>query len=319
MKTALVLACDDNFIAYASVVARRVAMLSSEKFPIIIVSDGVTEENKALALKFCPRISFIEAGHLFGNRDFYTRTTFTRATYLRLFFDEILADFDRAVYIDCDVSPLVDMTPLLAMKPSASPVMATYDLVQQIYDNNIYDRLPLSREAGYLQGGVQVFDLRAVRSEQIFKEAIRFVLENPETCQLVDQDALNVVLQGRWQVLDWRWNVTHFLVDRMPGTFFLRHMTGAKPWGPTTYGLEKPLAKQWRSDLLESPWPHKLLPSTDSFYKTYLRPVVRQAEHSFKAAVRGKTDRKVQYLKRLPETLRRIEDAAREGRLAAAL
>ena len=54
MKTALVLACDDNFIAYASVVARRVAWLSSEKFPIIIVSDGRDGREQGSGPKILP-------------------------------------------------------------------------------------------------------------------------------------------------------------------------------------------------------------------------------------------------------------------------
>jgi lipopolysaccharide biosynthesis glycosyltransferase len=321
MKTALVLACDDNFVAYASVVARRVTHHAKEKFPIVIVSDGVTEENKALAQKFCPQISFIEAGNLFGEREFYTRANFTRATYLRLFFDEILSDFDRVAYIDSDVSPLADLSPLLHMAPKASPVMATYDLVQQLYDNLIYDRLPLSRNAGYLQGGVEIFDLRAVREERIFKDAIQFVLDHPEKCELVDQDALNVVLQGRWQVLDWRWNVLHFCVNHMPRPYYIRHITGSKPWASDKVGIERYLIRQWQSDLAESPWPHKFLPEKKLYGKRYIRPITRAIEGPIKLLTRGeRTGEKLrQYLKRLPSVLATIETAAREGRLSAAL
>jgi lipopolysaccharide biosynthesis glycosyltransferase len=321
MKAALVLACDDNFVAYASVVARRAAYYAREKFPIIIVSDGVTDENKRLAQKFCPQISFIEAGNLFEGHDFYIRGNFTRATYLRLFFDEILSDFDRVVYIDCDVSPLADLSPLLAMVPKASPVMATYDLPQLANEVSVYDRLPLARGAGYLQGGVQVFDLKAVRSEGIFKDAICFVLENPETCQFVDQDALNVVLNGRWQVLDWRWNVVHFCVNHMPRPYYIRHITGSKPWASDKVGIEKYLVEQWQSDMAESPWPYKFLPAQKLYAKKYIRPITRAIETPVKFLVRGeRTGQNLKrYLKRLPSVLATIETAAREGRLASAL
>jgi lipopolysaccharide biosynthesis glycosyltransferase len=322
MKTALVLACDDNFIAYASVVARRAARLSSEKFPIVIVSDGITDENKRLAQQFCPQISFIEASHLFADRTFYTRASFTRAAYLRLFFDEILADFDRVAYLDCDVSPLTDLSPLLQMVPKASPVMGTYDLVQ-LYDAVIYDRLPLSRDAGYLQTGVVVFDLKAVREERIFKDTIQFALDNPEKCVLVEQDALNVALQGRWQVLDWRWNVLHFCVEYMPRPHFIRHITGSKPWGPTKWGIEKRIVRQWRDDLAESPWPQRYSVNEDGWMKTYVRPVTMSIERPVKNLIHAAADnrhgRLARYLKRLPQVLETIEGAAREGKLAAAL
>lgn len=320
MKSALVLACDDNFIAFASVVARRVAHFAREKFPIVIVSDGVTDENKRLAQKFCPQISFIEASHLFGDRTFFTRAGFTRAAYLRLFFDEILADFTRVAYLDCDVSPLTDVSPLLSIAPMTSPVMGTYDLVQ-VYDDVIYDRLPLSRNAGYLQTGVVVFDLKAAREERIFKDAIQFALTHPEKCILVEQDALNVVLDGRWQVMDWRWNVLHFCVEMMPKPHYIRHITGAKPWQKYKMGIEPYLVKQWRSDLLESPWPQKFLKAEDGFTKSYVRPIVRTLENSVKSAI-GRPPRDVRlanYRKQLPALLASVEATTANGGLGKAL
>lgn len=331
MKTAFVLACDDNFIPFASVAARRVAYYAREKFPIIIISDGVTDENKRLAQKFCPQISFIEASHLFGDRTFFTRAGFTRAAYLRLFFDEILADFDRAAYIDCDVSPLADLSPLMQMVPKASPVMATYDLVQ-LYDDLVHDRLPLSREAGYFQSGVVVFDLKAVREERIFKDALQFALDHPEKCILVEQDALNVALNGRWQVMDWRWNVLHFRVEHFPKPYYLRHMTGAKPWSSDKFDSEPYLVERWRTDLAESPWPDRFQPEIKrpvSLLRRYVRPITHAIEIPVKAAVRGDLKtllhgekpfrQNKRFLRELPSSLKNIEEAAREGRLGTAL
>jgi lipopolysaccharide biosynthesis glycosyltransferase len=323
MKSALVLACDDNFVAYAAIVARRVAMLSSESFPIVIVSDGVTDENKRLAQKFCPRISFIEAGQMFQDRRFYTHSGFTRATYLRLFFDDILADFDRAAYIDCDVSPLVDLSPLVGFVPKASPIAGTYDLVQ-LYDQLVHDRLPLSKEAGYLQTGVLVLDLKAIRGEHIFKDAMQFALDNLEKCKLVDQDALNVVLQGRWQVLDWRWNVLHFCVNRMPKPFFIRHSTGYKPWARDKEGIEPYIVRRWASDLADSPWPHKFhawVKAPGYFKRRYVRPVARAIETPFKTLFRSPKPHfdLNRYLKNLPSTIRQVESAAKAGDLGRAL
>jgi lipopolysaccharide biosynthesis glycosyltransferase len=331
MKTALVFACDDNFIAYPSVVARRVSWLSSDKFPIVIISDGVSDENKRLARKFCPRISFIEAGNLFGERRFHTTTSYARATYLRLYLDEILADFDRVVYMDGDMTPLVDLSPLLHMVPKAAPVMATYSF--GYLTAYIYKRLPLSPDAGYLQGGLQIFDLKAVREERIFKDAIQFALDHPEKCELVDQDALNVALQGRWQVMDWRWNVMSFEAKHAPSPVYIRHHGGGdKPWTVDKTGTEQHIIEQWQHDLAESPWPNKFLPEQKKevpFSRKYVRPLTRAIEVPLKALFRGdfetllhgeqiQRDAK-RYLERLPSLFKKVEEAAREGRLATAL
>lgn len=333
MKTALVLACDDNFVAYASVVARRVSSLSSDKFPIVIISDGVSEESKRLAQKFCSQISFIEASHLFGSTQFYTTPALTRATYLRLYLDEILADFDRVTYMDSDMTPLVDLSPLLRMVPKASPIMATYSLGP---NHQVYSNLPLAREAGYLQGGLQIYDLKAIREEGIFKKAIEFAHQNPEKCLLVDQDALNVVLQGRWQVLDWRWNVMNPEARYLPKPFYIRHHGGvSKPWSADKSECEHYIIKYWEKDLAESPWPQKFIQSSGKrfFYKRYFKPLVRPLtralEVRFKAIVSGDFETTLRgdweqrqisrYRRRLPTTLATIEQTARVGGLAKAL
>lgn len=316
MKTALVLACDDNFIAYASVFARRAVRLSAEKFPIVVVSDGVSDENKRLAQSCCPEISFIEASHLFRGSVFRTTSLYSRATYLRLYLDEILVEFDRAVYIDSDMTPLVDLSPLLHMVPQVSPVMATYSMGWP--NQFVYDRLPLAREAGFLQGGLQIYDLKGVRQEHVFKDALRFAIDFPEKCDVVDQDAMNVALQGRWQVMDWRWNVMGFEARHCPKPFYIRHHGGPKkPWSADKSESESNINASWKKDLLESPWPQKY--ERTAFFKTYIRPVTRGFEESAKALIYGAYKEEKRYLQRLPYLLKQIEQFAREGRLATAL
>jgi len=169
---------------------------------------------------------------------------FSRASYLRLFLDEM--DFEGVVYLDSDVTPLVDISPLLELAPRAAPMAAAVDL-QEIW-------LGTSPFPTF-NGGVAVYDLKAVRSEGLFKQAIKYALENPEKCGLVDQDALNAVLKGRWQVLDWRWNLHGFMSAAVPGRAFIRHFTGpVKPWGPVKLGIERRFVDMWRSDLAASPW-----------------------------------------------------------------
>lgn len=327
MKTALVFACDDNFLPYTCVAARRAAMLSPEKFAIIIVSDGISDENKRLARKFCSRISFIEASQLFGTNTFRTTESYRRATYLRLYLDEIMADLDRIVYLDGDMTPLVDVSPLLQIVPTVSPVAATYGMNE--VRRPVHNILPISKDAGYLQGGVQIFDLKAIRAEGIFKDAIKFANENPEKCQLVDQDALNAVLNGRWQVLDWRWNVMNEDSLYQPRPHFIRHHAGPnKPWALTKTNCEPFVIEHWRKDLAESPWPERYLPAKKgAFARKYIRPSARAIEVPLKALFRGDVDTLIhgepdaqemkRYLKNLPSLLAQIE--GKQGQLASAL
>lgn len=304
MRNALVLACDDNFIAYASVVARRVARHAGTRLPIFVLSDGVSDENKTLARAYCPQIEFIEASSQFPSLELPVGLHFSRASYMRLFLDEI-RDFDGVVYIDSDLSPLADISPLLELAPRGAPVAAAFDLQELWLGAN---QFPI------FNGGVAVYDMKAIRSEGLFKEAIRYALENPEKCELVDQDALNAVLAGRWQVLDWRWNLHGFMSPSISDQAFIRHFTGPlKPWGPIKLGIERRFVDMWRTDLSESPWrdrfseePWRLRHVVDPIIKP-IEDKLRVALYSGSAGRRGK---KARFMRQFPSLLANITAAS---------
>jgi lipopolysaccharide biosynthesis glycosyltransferase len=311
MKTALVLACDDRFVPFTAVVARRIVRHAKEKFPIAVISDGVSDEHKALARKFCPEISFLEASQLFEHRPLPARGTFSRAAHLRLFLDEILADFDRAVYLDSDISLLTDVCPLLALEPKAAPIIAAHDIPIMV-EGKYRDRLHIA--APYFNSGVMVLDLRAIRAERIFADALQYALDHPERCEFVDQDPLNAVLDGRWQVLDWRWNALTQIRDLMPKEPFIRHFARYKPWARKKAGIEQRFVDEWRSDLADSPWPHR-------FSEQSIRYPIKDAFRSAGAAVYGvlggRQDDGGERRRVFAKALSDIEQAAAAGALAS--
>jgi lipopolysaccharide biosynthesis glycosyltransferase len=310
MKTALVLACDDRFIPFTAVVARRIVHHAAEKFPVIVISDDVSDENKALAQKFCPEISFIEAAPLFEHRPLPARGTFSRAAYLRLFLDDILADFGRAVYLDSDISLLTDVSPLLALKPKAAPIIAAYDM-QLMIEDKYRDRLHIS--APYFNSGVMVLDLRAIRAERIFDNALRYALDHPERCEFVDQDALNAVLNGRWQVLDWRWNSVTWIRDMVPREPFIRHFARYKPWARKKAGIEQRFVDEWRSDLAESPWPDRF---SEQSIKYPIKDAIKRIGSAVHAMFAGRRDDGDERRRVFAKALSGIEQAAAAGEIA---
>lgn len=323
MKTVVVLTCDDRFVPYTAVVARQIARHAVESFPILVVSDGVTAENKALARTFCPRIEFIEAQQLLENRSFAVSDSLPRAAYLRLFLDEILTDFDRAVYLDSDISLLTDISPLLAMTPTAAPIIAGYDLTRApTLENN--SRLGMSKDAAYFNSGVIVYDLRAIRREGILADARQYAVENADRCQYADQDAQNAVLDGRWQVLDWRWNAQNYMSDRMPKLPFIRHFAGDKPWSRSKTGVQARFVREWRSELAASPWQGYF---NEKSLKYRLRSVFRPAAASIEFMAKsliyarspGRTGTKIRFMRNHATMLSSIEQAAAAKVLATPL
>ena len=312
MKSALVLACDDRFIPFTAVVARRIARLAAEKFPIMVVSDGVADENKRLAQKFCSQISFIEATRFLEGHALPVDETITRAAHLRLFLDEILADFDRAVYLDSDISPLVDVSPLMAIEPKSAPVAAAYDLHLTV-DMSYRGRLDI--KGPYFNSGVLALDLKEIRAGGIFDRARRYAITHADRCRMHDQDALNAVLDGNWQVLDWRWNAMNYLSNLMPTQPFIRHFSGYKPWTSKKIGVERRYIDQWRSDLGESPWPGRFREEAVEYrIKRIFDPLTSGLDRFYKsrayADVSGKRGNRARLINGLPGILSAIEEQA---------
>jgi len=320
MKTALVLACDDKYVPFTTVVARQIVRSSTETLPpITVISDCVSDENKALATQFCPQIEFLEAAPLFNDHALPVTSAFSRAAHLRLFLDEILADFDHAVYLDSDISVLADVSPLLAMRPKSGPIIAAHDLhimVAKAYR----ERLQIS--GPYFNSGVMVLDLKAIRAERIFAEALRYAQTYPERCEMVDQDPLNAVLDGRWQTLDWRWNAMNYMSQLLPKQPFIRHFAGCKPWASKKVGVERRYVDQWRSDLAESPWPDRFHEEAFKYrlrklYSPMTTAVNRLANSQLYASSAGKRGNRARLVNDFIKTLSAIERSAAAGAVAS--
>jgi lipopolysaccharide biosynthesis glycosyltransferase len=174
------------------------------------------------------------------------------------------------------------------------------------------DRLHIA--APYFNSGVMVIDLRVIRAERIFADALRYALDHPERCEFVDQDPLNAVLDGRWQVLDWRWNALTQIRDLMPKEPFIRHFARYKPWARKKAGIEQRFVHEWRSDLADSPWPHR-------FSEQSIRYPIKDAFRSAGAAVYGvlggRQDDGEERRRVFAKALSDIEQAAAAGALAS--
>ena len=124
----------------------------------------------------------------------------------------------------------------MAIEPRSAPVVAAYDLHLMV-DMSYRDRLGM--KGPYFNSGVLALDLKAIRAGRIFDQARRYAITHADRCRMHDQDALNAVLDGNWQVLGWRWNAMNYLSNLMPRKAFIRHFSGYKPWTPKKVGVER--------------------------------------------------------------------------------
>ncbi len=182
----------------------------------------------------------------------------TPAALLRLDLGELLPDLDRVLYLDADILALADIRPLLATDLGGAAAGAVQDfglhaaLAEEAItgqpDFILHVRDALGWDTGnftYVNSGVLLLDLAALRREGFGEQAGRLVMENPHRFRWRDQDALNLLLRGRIALLDPRWNSMVWFLEREPRRHFadrtatalqrgdpwLLHFSGpSKPW-----------------------------------------------------------------------------------------
>jgi lipopolysaccharide biosynthesis glycosyltransferase len=134
----------------------------------------------------------------------------SRTTYARLLLPYLLPDEARLLYLDADTLVLSDVRPLLE-QPVSQCLGAVQDLLNpRLGSPTALGRFGLPRPLAkrrYFNAGVLLLNLDAWREEHIAMRAFQVLRAYSEQLRFLDQDALNLVVQGCYDELDRRWNV----------------------------------------------------------------------------------------------------------------
>ena len=180
-------------------------------------------------------------------------------TYARLFIDRLIAPiYERVVYIDADTQIAGDLRDLFMRPIPAGAFLAARDPLALAIDrptkSAARDRayfasigLSPKRMRRYFNAGVLAFardDWRAVASpalDLVRTRALRFK----------DQDALNLVEDGRALPLSLKWNFPIFLInaglERVLAPHVYHFMSNPRPW----HGAFQPWGARWHAPYLD--------------------------------------------------------------------
>lgn len=187
-----------------------------------------------------------------------------RATLLRIMLPELLPPrLERLVYMDVDMVCRQPLDELFTLDLDGCPVAAAE------YPNECREPalLGLTQER-YFNAGLLVLDLQRWRSEGLTGRALAFYQKHGHKLPLLDQDALNAVIDGNFLTMDKRYN---FLIEANnplmavypANTAVLHCINESKQWMvgclPEISGL------YWRY-VRQSPW-HDLQPGEPATVK----------------------------------------------------
>lgn len=323
-----VTSADDKFsVGLAGTLSSALQSLRKEtRLKLYVLDGGITVRNRD-ALEQHWNDSRLKVEWISVDRravsNFVVSDHVTDATYYRLLAPELLpSDVDKFIYLDADMLVVRDLTTLWNEPLKNSACLAVQDAGAPFIDSDIaladrenarrycanlrpipnYAALGLSPVSPYFNGGLLVVNLKLWRQDRLAHEMLRVLRDNAKHVTYWDQYALNVVLNGRWNLLDPRWNQNSYIL-KLPGwqeTMFTHseywryvrdpwivHFNWIKPWQA---GCEHPYGQLFRSKLRGSPWevpepvapvrPH--VPLVKSAHN-FLRVRVRRLRHGIYA------------------------------------
>jgi lipopolysaccharide biosynthesis glycosyltransferase len=213
----IVASCDNDFAQHTCVMLASLLFHHPEQsFKIfILVSPTFSQENRNNIVSslsaWASKIQFLSVGELEVS-GLKVDGHISSATYYRLYLHELLpCNVKTALYLDSDIIINGSILELLNTDISNYSLAAVPDAwIDQ--NQEIRCKICLNEEARYLNGGVLLLNLERWRSEEIGPRALEFCASNPDRITYHDQCAVNHIVQGKFFVLDRKWN---FQVEHM--------------------------------------------------------------------------------------------------------
>ena len=164
---------------------------------------------------------------------FHLRDYYSIETYYRFFIANMYPQYDKVLYMDCDIVVLGDIAELynnditnLYLAASPEEVMAEVKVFGDYVENAL--DVPV---AEYFNAGIMVMNLAEFRKDNIEKKFFEMI--NRFRFRVTqDEDYLNVLCKGKTKILDLGWNKTAFKNDKFDdkNLKLIHYKINWKPW-----------------------------------------------------------------------------------------
>lgn len=206
---------DDNYIPYLDVAVRSLIANASKEYSyrIIVLNTGLNPENiSKVKLNECDSfaIDFVDISE--NVKDIKSRFKnvyhFSIVTYYRLFIASLFPQYDKILYLDCDLVVLGDISELYNTELGDNILGAVTD---QYVSNTKEFRAYAEKAIGvnpdtYFNAGVLVVSLEQFRKNDIENKFIKLITKYDFDLLDPDQAYLNYLCFGKTRILPNGWN-----------------------------------------------------------------------------------------------------------------
>ena len=215
----VVLSANNRFSPYLDIMIRSMIANASEKrnYDIIILYNDISERNQRLiksaangkaniSIRFARVCEYFDAGKLFVDQHLSVET------YYRLIIPEIMPNYHKILYLDCDMVADQDVAELYDLDLKGAIIGAAKDidvagqlnLNQNNWQTYATETLGLDSPYDYFQAGVLILDLDGLRKTASSQKMIKLALSQSFRCH--DQDVLNIICRNKVTYIPQQWN-----------------------------------------------------------------------------------------------------------------
>lgn len=188
----------------------------------------------------------------------------TDMAYARLFFQKVIPNVSKLLYLDCDTT-IVDSLDALFEKETSTPVAAVKEIV---IPSHIKGKLDT-----YYNAGVLLFNYELWEKEACF-DTIYKTLQNLDVALLfADQDLLNLSLNQKITLLNIKYNITPIIATTVQHPFIARKFYQDRPYFYSQKEIEEALQNPHilhnLSYLQARVWQQNKVHPFNSYYEDY--------------------------------------------------
>lgn len=263
IRVPVVMAVDDNYCKYMAVAVASILDHRSgrEVYSFHVLHRNITEAHQGMLRTLVQRtggsddeVYFHEVTGLLDSSRLYLSGHVTEETYYRLLILRLLPQYDKVLYLDCDLVVRSCLLPLYETELSDNLIAGVVTVGNEKRRDYCRQVLGISEEH-YINAGVLVLNLKALREFDLPELAYQ-LLEEKKILQWHDQDILNTVCYGRILFLDPTWNTTVLRLLKEQGTgnaaelhFYhsvpdsdpaILHYASIKPWNSELKEIDLP-------------------------------------------------------------------------------
>ena len=234
-------ATDDNYVPFLAVAIKSLLDNASPDYfyNIHILTEGLsneniakleenTTENSKLIIDLMGEcVADIESNLNASLRDYYTISIF-----YRLFIAKLYPEYRRAIYLDCDLVVIGDISKLYNIDTEGNIFgVVVDDVIASNPKFREYARLGVGVDDNkYFNSGMLLMDLDKYREEDILNKFLHLLIKYNFETAAPDQDYLNVLCKDKVKYLERGWDRMSTDEDYVGEVYIVHYNNFRKPW-----------------------------------------------------------------------------------------